>query len=632
MPAGQGGVITLTFAPTSVYHAGIIGSGIALLILLGLALGIGRVRFRRPGLPERVRLDPAQPDPPAAVLPQLAGLASHLAPVSWRRALVTAIPVAVVVVVAGGPVAIAVPVLAIINNWRARWLPVIAACAMLTAGVVAATARTPNALGSGPFSGPAQACALVALAAALMPVISAKARGSAPSSVPGEALRRRPFTVPDEMACHFETQAEPFNIHLEMRIAGRLDREAFHAAAVAALIASPHASGRRAPHGLLSASYVWEHPATLDLDPVSFIDLADDADLARERAAFMSRSPSVDASPPVSLLVASMSDYDFVLLNGHHAAMDALSWLDLLRDIGRRYRGAGTEPGPGALDPPAALADAPQHAGRPGTPAPIRLASSARLSQRWQRLTRPARIARDGNGGRGYGLHLMPLTEVPAVQPFATGEKATLNEALITALIAAIGRWNAAHRRPARLIRITTPVNARDPGDIHAAGNLSRLVTIAAAPPAAGEDLMPLLLDVAHQARSARQRPGHQVGAGIRMLAALHCPAVVKRLTVHAALRTAGPLLCDSAMLTNLGNVQDPPDFGIDGPTIMAFSAQAQMPRGLSVAAITVGGQLQLALRYSRALFDQGATELFGTTLLSAFSEITTGQDVLKEK
>jgi arabinofuranan 3-O-arabinosyltransferase len=629
VPAGQGGVITLTYTPTSVYHDGIIGSGIALLILLGLALGLGRVRFRRSGRPDRDRTDPTQPDPPVAVLPQLAGLASHLAPVSWRRAIVNAIPVAVVVVVAGGPVAIAVPVLAIINNWRARWLPVIAACAMFTAGVVAAAARTPNALGSGPFSGPAQACALVGLAAALMPVISAKARGSTPSSVPGEALRRRPFTVPDEMACHFETQAEPFNIHLEMRIAGRLDRDAFHAAAVAALIANPHASGRRAPHGLLSATYVWEHPATLDRDPVLFIDLADDADLVRERAAFVSRSPSVDASPPVSLLVASMPDYDFVLLNGHHAAMDALSWLDLLRDIGRRYRGASTD---GGLDLPTAPADAPQPARRLGTPAPIALPSSARMSRHWQRLTLPARIAKDGNGGRGYGLHLMPLTEVPAVQPFATGEKATLNEALITALIAAIGRWNAAHRRPARLIRITTPVNARDPGDIHAAGNLSRLVTIAAAPPAAGEDPMPLLLDVAHQARSARQRPGHQVGAGIRVLAALHCPAVVKRLAVHAALRTAGPLLCDSTMLTNLGNVQDAPDFGIDGPTIMAFSAQAQMPRGLSVAAITVGGHLQLALRYSRAMFDDSATELFGTTLLSALSEITTGQDALKEE
>jgi len=430
------------------------------------------------------------------------------------------------------------------------------------------------------------------------------------------------------MACHFDTQAEPFNIHLEMRIPGRLDRKTFHAAAVAALIANPYASARRAPHSLLTSNYVWEHPATLDRDPVSFINVADDADLARRRADFISRSPSVDASPPASLLLASGPDYDYVILNGHHAAMDALSWLDLLRDIGRRYRALGADAGLADLDlPTAPPADAPPHAGRSSSPASIRLPRSAQVSRGRFRAARPARIARDGNGGRGYGLHLMLLPEVPAVLPFSTGEKATLNEALITALIAAIGRWNAARGLRARRIRITTPFNARNPGDINAAGNLSRLVTIAAAPPAPEEGLVRLLLDVAHQARGARQRQGHQVGAGTRLLAALYCPAVVKRLAVHAALRTVGPLLCDSAMLTNLGYVPDAPDFGMDGRMIMAFSAQAQMPRGLSVAAITAGGQLQLALRYSRALFDEAATELFGTTLLTALGEITTSQD-----
>jgi arabinofuranan 3-O-arabinosyltransferase len=626
VPAGRGGVIALTYAPTAVYHAGIIVSGLALLILLGLAIGAGWLRPRRSDLDAGDPLGETKPDPAAAAspLPASPGLVGGTA--SWRRALVTAVPVAGVVVVTGGLIAIAVPVLAAINKSRARWLPVIAGCAMVAAGVVAAAARTPNALGSGPFSGPAQVCALVALAAALMPVIPAEPR------VPGEALPRRPFTVPDGMACHFDTRAEPFNIHLEMRVPGRLDRKAFHAAAVAALIANPHASARRARHSLVAANYVWEHPGALDRDPVSFIDLADDADLARQRAAFISRAPSVDVSPPASLLVASGSDFDYVILNGHHAAMDALSWLDLLRDIGHRYRAAAIEASPAGPDlPTAPPADARQHPGQASSSASIMLPSSTRPWQRRLRLARPARIARDGDGGRGYGLHLMPLPGVPAVQPFSTGEKATLNEALITALIAAIGRWNAGHGRPGRVIRITTPFNARNPGDINAAGNLSRLVTIAAAPPAFDEDLMPLLLDVAHQARSARQRQGHQVGASTRMLAALYCPAVVKRMAVHAVLRTAGPLLCDSAMLTNLGNVADPPDFGIDGPMIMAFSAQAQMPRGLSVAAITVGGQLQLALRYSRALFDDKATELFGTTLLSALSVITTSPDI-KEK
>jgi arabinofuranan 3-O-arabinosyltransferase len=182
VPAGRGGVITLTYAPTSIYHAAIIGSGIALLILLGLAIGTGRkttaYTMPRLALGGGGQLTNRHGRHRAGVH----GFAHHPAPVSWRRVLVTSIPVAVVVAVTGGLIAFVVPVLAAINNWRARWLPVIAACAMFTAGVVAAAARTPNVLGSGPFSGPAQVCALVALAAALMPSMSAEPGESAPSN------------------------------------------------------------------------------------------------------------------------------------------------------------------------------------------------------------------------------------------------------------------------------------------------------------------------------------------------------------------------------------------------------------------------------------------------------------------
>ncbi len=440
-------------------------------------------------------------------------------------------------------------------------------------------------------------------------------------------MPRRPFSVPDEMACHFDTRTEPFNIHLEIRVPGRLEHQAFRTAAVAAFAANVYASSRRARYGLSSRRYAWEHPAALDRDPVSFTTVADDADLARTRAAFISRSPSVDVSPPASVLVASGPGYDHVILNAHHAAMDGLSWLDLLRDIGRRYRAAtGNRPALDMQPAPAPPALAPVPGQFPSSRPAIRLPGPAptRPGGRWP--AHPARIARAAGGSRGYGLHLILMPGVPAVRPFATGDKATLNEALITALIVAIGRWNAERAKPARLVRITTPFNARATGDLGAAGNLSRLVTIAAPPPAPGVGPWPLLLDVAYQARRARRRPGPQVDAPTRGLAALYCPAWVKRLAVQATLRTAGPLVCDTAMLTNLGDVPDPPDFGFPGAT-MAFSAQAQMPRGLTVGAITTGGQLQLTLRYSRALFDQAAADRFAAILIGALAEITTGRD-----
>jgi hypothetical protein len=55
--------------------------------------------------------------------------------------------------------------------------------AMLSAGVAAASASSLTAVGSGAFGGLAQACALVALTAALMPVTTREALGLADDRV-----------------------------------------------------------------------------------------------------------------------------------------------------------------------------------------------------------------------------------------------------------------------------------------------------------------------------------------------------------------------------------------------------------------------------------------------------------------
>jgi len=447
---------------------------------------------------------------------------------------------------------------------------------------------------------------------------------------PSAGLQRLPFSVPDEVCCYCDSPAEPSSIHLEVSVPGHLDELALRAAAAAALAANHRASSRRARRGPLSLGYAWERPPRLDFDPVSFTSFADASELAAARADFISVPPPIDRAPPALLLVAHGPEGDHVILNAHHAPMDGLSWLELLRDVGRRYRAITADrqgpAGPATASPPASDTKASK------APADFRSVSPAPplpdLVPRGpaRKARRPARIAAEGGGRRGYGLVLILLDDVPVVPPFSSGDgqKATLNEALVTALIAAIGRWNAEHGRPAHLIRITTPVNARIPGAVLPAGNLSRLVTITAAPPAEADDLTltHLLLEVAHQARTARQHQGPAVGAGSRGIAAARLPVGIKRWAVRGVLRTAGPLVCDTAMLTNLGNVTEPPDFGLPGSITMAFSAQAQMPRGLTVGAITSGGRLQLVLRYNRALFDQAAAARFADCFRRALEAI----------
>ena len=91
--------------------------------------------------------------------------------------------VAALIFVAGGPVALVVPLLAWLA-WRpprspggripADWLPVVALAGLVAAGLLSAVRPFGGHL-FGPFGWPAQACALVALAAALMPVAAVPA-------------------------------------------------------------------------------------------------------------------------------------------------------------------------------------------------------------------------------------------------------------------------------------------------------------------------------------------------------------------------------------------------------------------------------------------------------------------------
>ncbi len=185
VPAGQDGMITLKFQPAVDYHAGLILSALLLLLLLACALGMGRLgiwSFGRP-VSRRVAAPPAAgraigslTSAPRRLLTTSDLASSRLARSAPAASAALIVPLVILIAIAGGPVAVAVPVLAVIGYWRPRWLPYIAAGAMIAAGVLAAATRIHTTLGSGSFSGPAQACALVALAAALMPIIGARDR------------------------------------------------------------------------------------------------------------------------------------------------------------------------------------------------------------------------------------------------------------------------------------------------------------------------------------------------------------------------------------------------------------------------------------------------------------------------
>jgi len=193
VPAGGGGIVTLTFQPVKFYHVWIILSAAGALVLLLVAT----VRRRRRRVTEQMdRALPADlvldgsPPPPSATAPGVRVRAAPAVPGGPLPAAAGAAPGArarpayhgyqpwlgllalvALLAVVGGPMALAVPVVAVVACRWPGWLGWIAAAGMVAAGVLTALAAHPALPGTGAFGAPAQACALIALAAALMPVL-----------------------------------------------------------------------------------------------------------------------------------------------------------------------------------------------------------------------------------------------------------------------------------------------------------------------------------------------------------------------------------------------------------------------------------------------------------------------------
>jgi hypothetical protein len=143
----------------------------------------------------------SSPPPPAAAGASLAG---------HGRAWLGALGVAALIFVAGGPVALAVPLLACLAWLPPRspgrttaqgplaWLPWLAFAGMVASGLLSA-ARPFGAGLLGPVGGPAQACALVALAAALTPAVAVPVRRQPASrEAPADAGLAAPATTAGE--------------------------------------------------------------------------------------------------------------------------------------------------------------------------------------------------------------------------------------------------------------------------------------------------------------------------------------------------------------------------------------------------------------------------------------------------
>jgi len=439
-------------------------------------------------------------------------------------------------------------------------------------------------------------------------------------------LGRVRFSIADELTCYYDRPAEAANVHMEVRVPGRLDEAVVRAAVRAVLDAEPGLRARQSATSRWRSGFYWEYQAAPDLDPVLTASFADESELDRLRAAMVSQSPPLRVSPPLRFLIASGPGGDALVLNVHHARIDGLSCLRLLRMVADEYNSLLSSPSgrdAGWTDERSEEGrrhrEAPRHAGGTGG-RPPGLAQPPRVG-----ISPVAKIAREPEQGpsaarHGYGLRLLACDGLADVG-WLRSAGISVNDLLIVALMITIGDWNAERGRRPGLVRITMPVGDRaQAGSGGLWANRSRLTSVSARV-VPGASALDLLSGVAAQTAYAKEHAGPQVDFFCRTLAAAPIPVVAKYRVLRTALRLGGSFLCDTCLVSNLG-VVEPVRFGAAAASQLWFSTFAHMPRGLSLGVLTTGGVLHLTFRYRRALLSDQAAEDFAGRYAEALGRV----------
>jgi NRPS condensation-like uncharacterized protein len=421
-----------------------------------------------------------------------------------------------------------------------------------------------------------------------------------------------PLNVLDELYLHLDREDEPWSVHLEIRVEGRIDRTLLEAAVRDAALRHPIARARLADSRATDVRYRWEIAEQLgDLDLVE-IECSDPAELCRAREELLSRTPALDRHGPFSLLLAHDPGGDVLALNLHHAAGDGLSALRLMGSIARAYAGDDDPPPP--VDP-LEVRDVAAIAG-PGSVGERFTRGRAALEYVARGVSTPARIEPRGHTQRpGYGFVLAAFEpeEVDRLAAHRT-DGATINDVLLGGLAVAVNRWNDRHDRDTGDVYLMMPINLR-PAEwrFEVVGNFASYVSVRLG----GDDHATVEEAVRAAAASTKRiKDGGLAGLIVDLFnPPTLLPTGLKR-RMQDLIPLTGNVVVDTAVLSNLGRIESVPRLGKAGAVREVwFSPPGRMPLGASLGVATLDGRLFMALRYRHALFDGTAAGDFLATI-----------------
>lgn len=430
------------------------------------------------------------------------------------------------------------------------------------------------------------------------------------------SVDRLPFTVIDQAVHVLDTPSEPWTIQLELAVPGRLDEARLRTAVQLAVACHPMARVRQLPGRRRDTTWWWEVAPDLDLDPVRVLTCLDQAALVTLRNEVYSRPVPLVEAPPFRIVLARCPGGDRLLLSANHTAFDGFGCLRLLQSVARHYAGRPEREAAVGLEE---ARDVEHHLA-----APDGVARVNRLRMLGSKVVdlarRPSRVAAEGGSDDpGYGLHHVALTDEETKR--LTSGEATVNDLLVAALTKSIAGWNDEHGQPARRISLLVPVNLRPKGWREDVVTNMVLETRILVKSDQQQGPRRLLAAVAEQSERIKQGAG---AALVEVLGSWRSLPLWSKEPLTGLLQLTGNRLVDTALITNLGAMSDPPDFGdAVGPVTEAwFSAPARMPCGLSLGAVSIGERLHVSFRYRRPLLGDEAAKRFAERFVGDLREL----------
>lgn len=396
---------------------------------------------------------------------------------------------------------------------------------------------------------------------------------------------RVPFPAMDEYSRHLlQEHLDADTVHVEAHLPGTVDVERLRAAFTRTLAGHPTLQVRQSDSRWWHRRYHWE-PAPIDPAAV-----AATADLGTTRHRALTEPPPLAAGPPLRLETApAPGGGTALLLTAAHTLADAGTCLRLLCDLADHYSGS-----------PVGERSAGPARQRSAGPADASTAATARGG-------RPVRIAPAASPSPGTGVHLSVL---PLTRTGADRLRPTVNDLLLTAVQLTLAEWNHRHDHPTGPIHLSMPIDDRPYGPLAPGapmGNHNHLTTIRAGTPAPDAGAAALLGRISARTRAAKAAPVTGGGLVARLVSTPWLPVGAKAPLTRTLRRVAAPWT-STALVSNIGRVTHPLDFGPAGPPdALWFSAPVRMPRGLSVSALTLDDRLHLAVRHCHQLLDQSA-------------------------